>query len=55
MSARRPEKIIKRCQNPWQAFPDASHKTDHIDPAGALAPARATSGNSLWESEILLH
>ena len=40
------------------AFPaqaSASHRTDHSDPEAALAPARATSGNSLWESKILLH
>ena len=39
--------------SPSLAF--SSHRTDHSDREGALAPARATSGNSLWESKILLH
>ena len=38
--------------SPSLAF--ASHKTDHSDREGALALTRATSGNSLWESKILL-
>ena len=39
--------------SPSLAF--SSHKTDHSDREAALSPARATSGNSLWESKILLH
>ena len=50
MESRTQESAHSTCSGlPALAF--SSHKTDHSDREAALSPARATSGNSLWESK----